>query len=139
MVIRDVCPRCPAPKLKTNGHMPNGQPHPHCQAGGRPCVQGGEPDRLSNDTRGLRERFLVARLSFRGIGRAVGVTRKGLLGVLGPGCEAVPEPLHVPPVSWPRAVVIPRREVEAEARVRLVQKQAQKQGGSAMETPYTSS
>ena len=57
----------------------------------------------------------------------MGGTRKWLLGFLVPGGAALPEPLHVHPVSSPRDVLIQRLEVEADELASFVQKKAHKQ------------
>jgi insertion element IS1 protein InsB len=78
MVIRDVCPRCQASKYRKNGHIHNGKQHHRCQAWGRQFVACFEHSLIAEDTRALLERLLVERISWRGMCRAVGVTRKGL-------------------------------------------------------------
>src|SRR5262245_10445328 len=57
------------------------------------------PYRISDAKRGLRERLVVERISLRGICRAVGVTRKGLLGLLVQCVEALPAHRHVQPIT----------------------------------------
>src|SRR5262245_52006070 len=128
MVIRDVCPRCKSPKLKKNGDIHNGKQHHHCHDCGRQCVQCCEQCLISNDKRGLIERSLVERISLRGICRAVGVTLKWLLGFLAQCCDAVPDHLHVQPVSCQHDVLIQRLEVEADALASFVQKKANNSG-----------
>jgi hypothetical protein len=113
MIIRDVCPECQSPKSKKNGHIYNGKQHHHCRACGRQCVQGCEQYLISNDKRGLSARLLVERIAFRGICRAVGVTLKWLLGFLVQCFEALPDHLHVHPVSCTRDGLSQRLEVEA--------------------------
>ena len=127
MVIRDVCPRCQSPKFKKNGHMHNGKQNHHCHDCGRQFVDCFEQYRIAEDKRTLIERLLLARLSLRGICRAVGVTLKWLLGFLVPCFEAWPDHLHVQPVSCPRDVLIQRLEVEADELASFVQKKAHKQ------------
>ena len=99
MVIRDVCPRCKSPKYKKNGHIHNGKQNHHCHDCGRQFVQCFEQYLISDDKRALIERLLVERISLRGICRAVGVTLKWLLGFLVQCFEALPDHLHVQPVS----------------------------------------
>src|SRR5262245_63362896 len=99
MVMRDVCPRCKSPKYKKNGHIHNGKQNHHCHDCGRQFVPCCEPYLISEDKRGLIERLLVERISLRGICRAVGVTLKWLLGFLVQCFEALPDHLHVQPVS----------------------------------------
>ena len=127
MVIRDVCPRCKSPKYKKNGHIHNGKQNHHCHDCGRQFVQCCEQYLISEDKRGLIERLLVERISLRGICRAVGVTLKWLLGFLVQCFEALPDHLHVQPVSCQRDVLIQRLEVEAEELASFVQKKVNKQ------------
>ena len=79
------------------------------------------------DKRRLLERFLVERISLRGICRAVGGTLKGLLGFLGQCCEALLDHGPVQPVTYHGNVMIQRLEVEADERASFVQKKANKQ------------
>jgi len=81
---------------------------------------------LAEDTRALSERLLVERLAVRGIGRAVGVPLKGVVGFLVQGVEALPDHLTVDPVRRTQDGVIQRLEVEADDRQSLVKKQAHK-------------
>jgi insertion element IS1 protein InsB len=69
----------------------------------------------------------VERISLRGICRAVGVTLKGLLGFLVQCFEALPDHLHVQPVSCQHDVLIQRLEIEADELASFVQKKANKQ------------
>jgi insertion element IS1 protein InsB len=63
----------------------------------------------------------------RGICRAVGVTLKWLLGFLVQCFAALPDHLHVHPVSCQHNVLIQRLEVEADELASFVQKKADKQ------------
>jgi len=67
------------------------------------------------------------RISLRGICRAVGVTLKWLLGFLVQCFEALPDHLHVQPVSCQRNVLMQRLEVEADEMASFVKKKANKQ------------
>jgi insertion element IS1 protein InsB len=127
MLIREVCPQCQSPKYKKNGHIHNGKQNHHCHDCGRQFVQCFEQYLISDDKRGLIERLLVERISLRGICRAVGVTLKWLLGFLVQCFEALPDHLHVQPVSCTRDVLIQRLEVEADELASFVQKKAHKQ------------
>jgi insertion element IS1 protein InsB len=69
----------------------------------------------------------VERISLRGICHAVGVTLKWLLGFLIQCVEALPDHLHVQPVSCHGNVLIQRLEVEADEMASFVQKKANKQ------------
>src|SRR5206468_9775567 len=127
MIIRDVCPQCKSPKYKKNGHIHNGKQNHHCHDCGRQFVQCCEQYLISNDKRGLIERLLVERISLRGICRAVGVTLKWLLGFLVQCFAALPDHLHVRPVTCHGNVMIRRLEVEADEMSSFVQKKANKQ------------
>ena len=82
---------------------------------------------ITEDQRHLIERLLLERLSLRGICRAVGITLKWLLGFLVQCFEALPDHLHVHPVSCQRDVLIQRLEAEADELASFVQKKAHKQ------------
>jgi insertion element IS1 protein InsB len=125
-VVRDVCPRCQSPKHKKNGHIRNGKQNHQCHDCGRPFVQCFEQYLLSDDTRALIERVLVERISLRGICRAVGVGLKWLLGFLVQCFEALPDHLHVQPVTCQHNVMIQRLEVEADEVASFVKKKANK-------------
>jgi len=127
MVIRDVCPRRKSPKYKKNGHIHNSKQNHHCHDCGRQFVQSCEQYLITEDKRGLIERLLLERLSLRGICRAVGVTLKWLLGFLVQCFAALPDHLHVQPVSCTRDVLVQRLEVEADELASFVQKKAHKQ------------
>jgi insertion element IS1 protein InsB len=127
MVIRDVCPRCQSPKYKKNGHIHNGKQNHHCHNCSRQFVDCFEQYRIAADTCVLIERLLVERISLRGICRAVGVGLKWLLGFLVDCVEALPDHLHVQPVTCHGKVMIRRLEVEADEMSSFVQKKAYKQ------------
>jgi insertion element IS1 protein InsB len=82
---------------------------------------------VSDDTRALIERLLVERISLRGICRAMGVTLKWLLGFLVECFEALPDHLHVQPVTCKHNVMIQRLEAEADEVASFVKKKANKQ------------
>jgi insertion element IS1 protein InsB len=127
MVIRKVCPRCKSSKYKKNGHIYNGKQNHYCHDCGRQFVQCFEQYLITEERRALIERLLVERISLRGICRAVGVTLKWLLGFLVQCFEALPEHLHVQPVTCTHNVMIQRLEVEADEIASFVQKKANKQ------------
>src|SRR5215831_1699642 len=127
MVIRAVCPQCQSPKFKKNGHIHNSKQNHHCHDCGRQFVQCFEQYLISEDTRELIERLVVERISLRGICRAVGVTLKWLLGFLVQCVEALPDHLHVQPVTCHGNVLLRRPEVEADEMASFVQKKANKQ------------
>ena len=124
MILREVCPQCKSPQYKKNGHIHNGKQNHYCHDCGRQCVQCFEPYLSSEAKRGCIERLLVERISLRGIGRAVGVPLKGLLGFLVQCLAALPDPRHVQPVSCPHAGLSQRLAVAADALARCVPQQA---------------
>ena len=81
---------------------------------------------IAEDKRALIERLLLERIAFRGICRAVGGTLKWLLGCLVQCFEALPEHLHVQPLSCQPNVMLQRREMEADEMASFVQKKANK-------------
>ena len=127
MVIREVCPRCKSSTYKKNGHIHNGKQHHQCKDCGRQFVDDFAQDILADDTRRLVERLLLERLSLRGICRAVGVGLRWLLGFIVTCFEALPDHLHVQPVSCNQDVMIQRLEVEADAMASFVQKKTNTQ------------
>jgi insertion element IS1 protein InsB len=127
MIIRDACPQWQSPKYKKNGHIHNGKQNYQCKDCGRQFVDGFAQDLLSGDTRALIERLLVERISLRGICRAVGVTLKWLVGFLVQCFEALPDHLHVEPLTCHQDVMIQRLAVEADEMSSFVQKKANKQ------------
>ena len=120
MVIHEVCPRCQSARFKKNGHIHNGKQNHHCHDCGRQFVDCFEQYRISADRRALIERLLVERISLRGICRAVGVTLKWLLGFLVRCSAALPDHLHVQPVSWTQDIMVQRLEVEADEMASFV-------------------
>jgi insertion element IS1 protein InsB len=127
MITRDACPRCQAPKYEKNGHIHNGQQNHQCHACGRQVVDYFALNLISVDTRVLIERLLVERISLRGIGRAVGVTLKWLVGFLVQCFEALPDHLNVQPLGRTQDVVIQRLEVEVNEMQSFVKKKENKQ------------
>jgi insertion element IS1 protein InsB len=127
MVIRDVCPRCQSSQYKKNGHIRNGKQNHQCHNCGRQFVQCFEQYLLSDDKRALIERLLLERISLRGICRAVGVGLKWLVGFLVQCFEALPDHLHVQPVTCNQNVMMQRLEVEADEMCSFVKKKANKQ------------
>jgi IS1 family transposase len=127
MIVRNACPACGSTRFKKNGHTHNGKQNHQCKTCPRQFVQCSEQYLISDDKRGLIERLLVERISLRGICRAVGVTLKWLLGFLVQCFEALPDHLHVQPVTCKHNVMIQRLEVEADEMASFVQKKANKQ------------
>src|SRR5499426_2626977 len=127
MIVRNACPACGSTRFKKHGHTHNGKQNHQCKTCPRQFVQCCEQYLISEDKRGLIERLLVERISLRGICRAVGVTLKWLLGFLVQCFEALPDHLHVQPVSCTHDMMIQRLEVEADEMASFVQKKANKQ------------
>ena len=127
MVIREVCPRCKSAEYKKNGHLHNGTQHHQCHDCGRQFVQCFAQYLISEGKCALIARLLVERMSLRGICRVVGVRLKCLLGFLVQCFEALPDHLHVQPVSCQHKVLIQRLGVEADEMASFVQKKVNKQ------------
>jgi insertion element IS1 protein InsB len=127
MVIREVCPRCKSSTYKKNGHIHNGKQNHQCKDCGRQFVDCFEQYRVSDETRDLIERLLLARIPLRGICRAVKVGLKWLLGFIVTCFETLPDHLNVQPISCDQDVMIQRLEVEADELASFVQKKANKQ------------
>jgi insertion element IS1 protein InsB len=124
MVIRAMCPRCQSFTYKNNGHIHHGKQNHQGHHCGRQFVDCFAPDRVSDDTRALSERWLVERIALRGSCRAVGVTLKWLLGFLGPCFEALPDHLHVEPLTCHQDVMLQRCAVDVDEMSSFVQKKA---------------
>jgi hypothetical protein len=112
---------------KKHGHIHNGKQNHQCKDCGRQFVECLEQYLVSEETRALVERLLLERLSLHGICRAVRVKLKWLLGFLVNCFEALPDPLHVQPITSNADVMIQRLEVEADDMASFVQKKANKQ------------
>ena len=69
----------------------------------------------------------MERISLRGICRAVGVKLKWLLGFLVQCVEALPDHLHVQPITGHGHVMLQRLEVEADEMASFVPRKAHKQ------------
>jgi insertion element IS1 protein InsB len=122
MIVRDACPACGSTRFKKNGHTHNGKQ----KACPRQFVQCSEQYLISDETRALIERLLRERISLRGICRAVGVGLKWLLGFIIHCFEALPDHLHVQPITCNADIMIQRLEVEADEMSSFVQKKANK-------------
>jgi len=127
MIVRNACPACGSTRFKKNGRTHNGKQQHQCKACPRQFVQYTEPYRIADETRALIKRLLLERLSLRGICRAVGVGLKWLLGFIVHCFEALPDHLHVQPITCNADVMIQRLEVEADEMSSFVQKKANKQ------------
>ena len=127
MIVRDACPACGSTRFEKNGHTHNGKQQHQCKACPRQFVQCSEQYLISDETRALIERLLRERISLRGICRAVGVGLKWLLGFIVQCFEALPDHLHVQPITCNADIMIRRLEVEADEMSSFVQKKANKQ------------
>jgi insertion element IS1 protein InsB len=105
----------------------NGKQKHQCKACPRQFVQCAEQYLISDETRAPIERLLRERISLRGICRVVGVGLKWLLGFIVTCFEALPDHLHVQPITCTQDVMIQRLEVEADEMASFVQKKANKQ------------
>jgi insertion element IS1 protein InsB len=126
MRLREACPACGSVKYKKNGHIHNGKQNHHCHDCGRQFVKCFEQYLIAEDKRTLIERLLVEWMSLRGICRAVGVKLKWLLDFLVQCVEALPDHLHVEPITGHGNVMLRRLEVEADEMASFVQKKANK-------------
>jgi insertion element IS1 protein InsB len=104
--------------------MHHGRQDHHGHDCGGHCVDGFEQYLIPEDTGALTERLLVERIAWRGICRAVGVTLKWLLGFLGRCLAALPDHLHVQPMSWTQDLMVQRLEVDADEMASLVHNKA---------------
>jgi len=124
MVIRQVCPRCTSGQWKKHGHLHNGKQNHHCHDCGRQCVDCFAQDLIAEDRRGRIERVRVERIALRGIWRAVGGTRKWVVGFLVQCFAALPDHLHGQPGRGTQDVMLQRLAVEADAMASFVQQKA---------------
>jgi IS1 family transposase len=127
MVVRDACPACGSTQFKNNGHLHSGKQHYQCKACRRQFVVSSEERSIAAEQRPLIEHLLCARISLRGICRAVGVSRTWLLPCMVERLAAGPEHLHAQSPVNPTDVVLRRLEAEADERWSFVQQQAHKQ------------
>jgi hypothetical protein len=100
--------------LKKNGHIHTGKQNHQCQACDRQLVVHAETRVIAGDQRTLVERLLLEKISLHGICRAVGVSIRWLMDFMVIRFKALPDHLHVQPVTSPRDVIIGRLEVEAD-------------------------
>jgi IS1 family transposase len=113
--------------FKKNGHIHTGKQNHHCQACGRQFVVHAETRVIAGDQRTLVERLLLEKISLHGICRAVGVSIRWLMDFMVTRFKALPDHLHVQPVTSPRDVIIGPLEVEADEMWSFVKKKANKQ------------
>jgi hypothetical protein len=127
MIVRDACPAWGSTRFKKKGPPHHGKQKHQCKACPRQFVLCSGPYLISAETQALSERLLRERISLRGICRAVGMGLKGLLGFIVHCFEALPDHLHVQPITRTQDVMIQPLEVEADETSSFVQKKANKQ------------
>jgi insertion element IS1 protein InsB len=82
---------------------------------------------IAEDQRTLVERLLLEKISLHGICRAVGVSIRWLMDFMITRFKALPDHLHVQPVTSPRDVLMGRLDVEADEMWSFVKQKANKQ------------
>ena len=73
-----ICPRCSSNKIVKNGCIHNGKPKFKCKVCGRQLVEDPQNRPILDSTKPLVDKLLLERISLAGIGRALGVSEKGL-------------------------------------------------------------
>ena len=111
MVVREACPACGSERFKRNGHIRTGQQNYQCKACGHQFVLQADNRVIGEEPRILVERLLREKISLHGICRAVGVSIRWLMGFMVARFAALPDHLHVRPVTTPRDVLIGRLEI----------------------------
>lgn len=127
MSIRTRCPQCHSKQFKKNAHLPSGKQSHRCNNCGRQFVLDFEHRLLSDEHRVLIRRLLAERLSLHGIGRAMGVGMKWLMGFMVECYQAAPEHLNVHLPSRPENVLLSRLAAEADELQSFIGKKANKQ------------
>jgi insertion element IS1 protein InsB len=82
---------------------------------------------IAEDQRTLVERLLLEKISPHGICRAVGVSIRWLMDFMITRFKALPDHLHVQPVTSPRDVLMGRLDVEADEMWSFVKQKANRQ------------
>jgi hypothetical protein len=126
MVVRDACPECGSQSLKNNGHIHTGKQNHQGKACGRQCVVHADNRVIAEDQRTLVERLLCEKISLHGICRAVGVSIRWLMDCMITRLKALPDHLHVQPVTSPCDVIMGRLDVAADEMWSFVKQQANK-------------
>lgn len=114
MIVRDACPECGSQYFKKNGHIHTGKQNHQCKACGRQFVAHADSRAIAEDQRTLVERLLREKISLHGICRAAGVSIRWLMDFMITRLKALPDHLHVQPVTSPRDVLMGRLDVEAD-------------------------
>ena len=128
MTVRDACPECGSQYFKKNGHIHTGKQNHQGKACGRQFVVHADTRVIAEDQRTLVQRLLCEKISLHGICRAVGVSMRWLINFMMIRLKALPDHLHVQPVTASRDVMIGRLDVEADEMWSFVKQKANKQG-----------
>jgi transposase-like protein len=112
--MRVTCPECGSWQFERNGHIHNGKQNHRCKACGRQFILDAITRVINQEHRPLRERLLCEKISLHGICRALGVSIRWLMDLMGACFATVPEHLHVQPVASSGEVLLGCREVEAD-------------------------
>ena len=91
MAPRETCPQCESKCYKRNGHIHTGKQNHRCKVCSRAFVLTPDNVVITAEQRALIERLLLARISLRGICRAVGVGLQWLLQFMATRFQAAPE------------------------------------------------
>jgi IS1 transposase len=122
MSMRDACPECGSQQFKKNGHIHTGKQNHQCKACGRQFVVDTTRQVIDDALRTVVERLLCEKISLQGICRAIGVSIRWLMDFMVACFAAVPEHLHVQPVTVSCNVLIGCLGVEADELWNFVQK-----------------
>ena len=122
MSMREACPECGSQQFKKNGHIHTGKQNHQCKACGRQFVVDTTRQLIDDALRRVAERLLCEKISLQGICRAIGVSIRWLMDFMVARFAAVPEHLHVQPVTVCRDVLLGCLEVEADELWSFVQK-----------------
>jgi insertion element IS1 protein InsB len=122
MTMREACPECGSQQFKKNGPIHTGKQNHQCKACGRPFVVDTTRQVIDDAHRTVVERLLCEKISLQGICRAIGVSIRWLMDFMVARFAAVPERLHVQPVTVSRDVLLGCLEVEADELWSFVQK-----------------
>jgi transposase-like protein len=125
-VVREVCPACASPQFKKNGHIHTGKHNHRCKDCGRQFVEYANIRLIDEDRRALVARLLLENISLPGMCRAVGVSIRWLIDVMGTCFEATPEHIHGQLPNRPDEVIMRRLEAEAGELCSFVRQKANK-------------
>src|SRR5256714_392803 len=122
MSMREACPECGSQQFKKNGPIHTGKQNHQCKTCGRQFVVDTTRKVIDDAHRRVVERLLCEKISLQGICRAIGVSIRWLMDFMVARFAAVPERLHVQPVTVSRDVLLGCLEVEADELWSFVQK-----------------